>query len=322
MVHWLVTGLGCAPTPPTSVSDVRTELPAGASAFVPLGPVPDLDPRIVELGDRLFHDPRLSADDTVSCATCHDLAHGGVDHKKSAVGIGGQVGPINTPTVFNASLNFAQFWNGRAATLEDQANGPPLAAAEMGSSWPQILGKLGADPEMVSRFAVFPDGLTEANVRFAIATFERTLLTPAPFDRYLAGDTAALSDEARRGLALFSDYGCVACHQGQGIGGNMYQRFGVMGDYFADRGNVTEADLGRFTVTQREEDRHVFKVPSLRNVAKTAPYFHDGSAPTLADAVKVMGRYQLGRQLADEDVALLVAFLESLTGDRPPRSAL
>ncbi|MSP71320.1 MAG: c-type cytochrome [Myxococcales bacterium] len=294
------------------VAERETE---GASAFTALPPVPKQDPRLVALGDDLFHDKRLSDDDTVSCSTCHDISTAGMDGRVASVGIRQQVGGSNAPMVFNSSLNFVQFWDGRAATLEAQVNVPPNAAGEMGSNWQQIMLKLNSDAAIVARFeAVFSDGATEANVRSAIAAFERELLTPSPFDRYLKGDRTALSAVAQRGLKRFVDYGCVACHQGRGIGGNKHQKFGVMGDYFADRGNLKEADDGRFAVTKRESDRHVFKVPSLRNVARTAPYFHDGMTPNLPAAVRVMARYQLGRDLSVEEVDDIVAFLESLTG--------
>jgi cytochrome c peroxidase len=302
------TGVEAPPPAATATTD--------ASPIQALPGVGDLDPGKVALGERLFADPALSADGTIACASCHSLATGGVDNRKASIGVGGAVGVINAPTVFNAALNFAQFWNGRAATLEEQAGGPLTAPAEMGSTWPAIVATLRSDPSYVTAFAAaYPDGVTEAAVRDALATFERSLLTPdAPFDRYLRGDAAAITPRARAGYRHFVELGCVACHQGAGVGGNMYQRFGVMGDYFADRGDPTEVDLGRFLVTGDEADEHVFKVPSLRNVARTAPYFHDGTAQTLDDAVHTMAEYQLGRELTDDEVLDIVAFLESLTG--------
>ncbi|MBX2802664.1 MAG: cytochrome-c peroxidase [Myxococcales bacterium] len=274
---------------------------------------------MVELGALLFHDRRLSADDSLSCASCHEIAAGGDDGKPRSVGIGGQLGGINAPTVLNSALNIAQFWDGRAKTLEEQIDGPLTATNELGSTWPDVLGKLSKDVALVGRFdAVFVDGMTATNVRRAIATFERSLVTvDSPFDRWLRGDEGALPADALRGYELFKEHGCISCHQGRNVGGNMYQTFGVMGDYFADRGDLTDADLGRFAVTGRPEDKHRFRVPPLRNVALTAPYFHDGSAATLPDAVRVMARYQLGRRVADEDVTYIVAFLRSLTGELP-----
>lgn len=293
-----------------------------ASPIQPVPAITQLDPAQLALGERLFNDKGLSKDGTVACASCHSLETGGVDRMRTSIGIGGAVGPINAPSVFNSSLNFVQFWNGRSDSLEDQAGGPLTAGAEMGNTWPVALATLRADASYVSEFGkAYPSGVTETNVRHAIATFERSLVTPdAPFDRYLRGDTTALSEQAAAGYQNFVDFGCIACHQGAGIGGNMYQKFGVMGDYFSDRGNPTEVDLGRFLVTGAEADRHVFKVPSLRNVDRTAPYFHDGSAETLEDAIGVMARYQLGRKLQDGDVAELAAFLRSLTGTYQGRS--
>ena len=286
----------------------------------PIKPIPSqiaLDTRKVALGERLFHDRRLSRDNSLACASCHDLARGGVDGLRTSLGIGGAVGPINAPTVFNSSLNFRQFWDGRAASLEEQAAGPVHNPKEMGSNWGEVLGKLSQDEPLVAQFkASYPDGLQPRNIQDAIATFERSLTTPnARIDKYLRGDRGALAADELRGYQLFKAYGCVACHQGVNIGGNMFQTFGVMGDYFQRRGNVTAADLGRFNVTANEGDKHVFKVPSLRNVALTAPYFHDGSAQTLPDAVEVMFRYQLGRTAPQQDKDLIVKFLYTLTGE-------
>jgi len=284
--------------------------------------VPTLDPRVVALGRRLFHEPRLSGDNKVSCSSCHDLAKGGVDSKPLSAGVNGKLGLVNAPTVYNSGLNFVQFWDGRAATLEEQIGGPITNPIEMGSSWDKVLGALKADPSYVGDFGVLAGGITEENVRRAIADFERTLLTRgSPFDRFLAGDEAALGSEARAGYEMFKSVGCIACHQGRNVGGNMFQRFGVLGDYFKDRGHVSDADYGRYNVTHNESDRYVFRVPSLRNVVHTAPYFHDGSAATLPDAVQVMARYQLGRKLSAEQVKEIIAFLTSLSGEQAPAGA-
>lgn len=279
--------------------------------------IPGLDSDKVALGAKLFHDPRLSKDKTISCASCHGLGSGGVDRLVVSIGIGGAKGPINAPTVFNSGFNFRQFWDGRAASLEEQIEGPIHAPAEMGSDWPLITARLRNIPDYVRAFnKTYAGIISPANIKDAIATFERSLFTPnSPFDRYLRGDTDALSAAAEQGYQRFKSYGCVSCHQGVGIGGNMYQTFGVLGDYFADRGNITKADLGRFNLTGDPADQYVFKVPGLRNVALTAPYFHDGSAQTLEEAVEIMGRYQLGRLLSGEDIQLISAFLRSLTGE-------
>lgn len=287
----------------------------------PIEPIPivlSLDPQKVSLGEMLFNDKRLSKDNLVSCASCHNITqHGGADGRLSAVGVGGAIGSINTPTVLNSGLNFRQFWDGRAATLEDQADGPVANPKEMASSWDEAIGKLEKDPAIVGKFKEsYASGLNRANARDAIATYERSLTTPnSRFDKYLRGAKMALSADEIKGYQIFKNYGCVACHQGVNIGGNMYQTFGVMGDYFAARGNETEADLGRFNVTKNAEDKHLFKVPSLRNVALTAPYFHDGSAKTLSDAVNVMFKYQLGRSAPQQDKDLIVKFLRTLTGE-------
>ena len=287
--------------------------------LLPLPPAPSIAPAMAVLGERLYHDPRLSADGSVACASCHVIERGGDDGRPTSLGIRQQAGDVNAPTVLNSALNFVQFWNGRAATLEEQAGGPIENPKEMGNSWPTVLATLRNDPSYVQQFAAaFPDGITEANVRRAIADFERTLATPgARFDRWLLGDKSALSGDELAGYEAFKSVGCIACHQGRNVGGNMFQRFGVFGNYLKERGNLREADLGRFAITGKEEDRFVFRVPSLRNVELTAPYFHDGSAATLEDAVRVMARVQLGRPLPDQDVASIVAFLKSLTGTLP-----
>lgn len=294
-----------------------TQAPVAADVFIPLPQAMALDGRKVKLGERLFRDKRLSSDGTVSCSSCHDLGIGGVDRLPRSRGIGGREGAINAPTVFNSGFNFRQFWNGRAATLEDQIDGPLQNSVEMGNTWPQALATIAADTQYRDEFkAIYPDGIQSNNVKDAIATFERSLITPnSRFDRFLRGDQSAMSPGEQAGYALFRRIGCTSCHQGINIGGNMYQRLGIMEDYFVVRGNLTEADLGRFLITQRDEDRYFFKVPSLRNVAVTPPYLHDSSAETLEDAVQVMARFQLGRKLETRDVNSIVVFLRTLTGE-------
>jgi cytochrome c peroxidase len=307
-----------SPLPTRTVAKPQTMSGDLVSPILPLVPVEGLDPGRVALGERLFHDPRLSADLSVACANCHSLSAGGVDGQRVSIGIGGALGEINAPTILNSAYSVAQFWNGRAATLEEQAAGPIQNPIEMGATWSQVLSRLGQDNQLVAEFRrLYRDGLTADNLVDAIATFERSLVTVnSRFDRYLRGDRQALTRLEEDGYRRFSEYGCVSCHQGMLIGGNMFQKFGVLGDYFAGR-NVTAADLGRFAVTGREEDRHVFKVPSLRNVGRTAPYFHDGSAATLDQAVLIMARYQLGRELSGEDVEAIIAFLGTLDGELP-----
>ena len=289
----------------------------GRGALLPLPPAPVLSPEKVALGERLFFDKRLSKDNSIACASCHDFARGGGDRMPVSIGVGGARGPINAPTVFNAALQFVQFWDGRAASLEEQAAGPVHNPLEMASSWAEVLPKLRSDGEYRDAFQrLYPaQGIRGETIVDAIAAFERTLITTnSRFDRFLQGESTALNALEQSGYQRFLDYGCASCHQGALLGGNMYQRFGVMGDYFEGRTTST-ADLGRFNVTGREEDRHVFKVPSLRNVAVTAPYFHDGSANSLEEAVIVMGRYQLGRHLSGADVASISAYLRTLTGE-------
>ena len=220
-------------------------------------------------------------------------------------------------SVFNSDFNFKQFWDGRAENLKEQIEGPISSEVEMGSNWPQIIGKLKQSSYYVSVFGqLYSNGINRDTIKDALNEFERSLYTPnSPFDKFLRGDKKALTEKARQGYNLFKAYGCASCHQGINVGGNMFQTFGVMGDYFKDRGETTEADLGRYRVTGDERDRHVFKVPSLRNVALTPPYFHDGSAETLEEAVVVMAKYQLGRELSQAEIDLLIQFLKALTGE-------
>ena len=286
----------------------------------PITPIPldlKLDARKVALGQRLFHDPQLSDDNTISCAHCHNLAQGGMDGLPRPIGIGGKEGIINTLTVFNSGFNFRLFWDGRAATLEEQIDFPVLHPAEMGSTWPAIIAKLEKDVSYRRDFAaIYREDIKPQNVKDAIATFERSLTTPnSKFDRYLSGDMKALSSSELAGYELFKSLGCINCHQGMNVGGNLYQRLGMVGDYFSDRGNVREVDFGRYNVTKLEADRYRFRVAPLRNVAVTAPYFHDASASTLEQAVITMGKYQLGVALTGDEIAKIVKFLKTLTGE-------
>lgn len=291
------------------------------NAWGPIQPIPalsDFDKERVELGRRLFHDTSLSKDGTISCASCHDVAGGGDDGRARSLGVDGAQGGINAPTVVNARFNFRQFWDGRARTLEDQVDGPLQHPAEMATTWGEVIAKLQADGAYKAAFErSYGHGPDAASVRDAVATFERFLITPGcAFDRYLMGDEGAISDAAKAGYELFVSLGCITCHQGVNVGGNMFQPFGQGSRYFDERGgDVTSADLGRFNVTGDERDKHVFRVAPLRNVALTAPYLHDGSAGTLAEAVQVMASHQLGEKLSEEEVLNIVAFLESLTGD-------
>ncbi|THF63414.1 cytochrome-c peroxidase [Pseudothauera rhizosphaerae] len=309
-------------SPPASIPPATT--PPMSDAVRRLEPISPL-PRMAEavdsgraaLGERLFHDPLLSHDRSISCASCHPLDRGGMDGLPRSRGVGDAEGVINTPTIFNTRFNFVQFWDGRAATLTEQVAGPIHNPVEMASNWDEVVARLSAHEDYRAAFARHYPGqrIAAETVADAIAHFERTLITPdSRFDRHLRGEADVLSADEREGYARFKNLGCASCHQGVNVGGNLFQRFGVVGDYFADRGEPTEADLGRYNVTGEETDRHVFKVPSLRNVALTAPYFHDAGAATLEEAVDIMARYQLGRTLTDEDRQLIVAFLHTLTG--------
>ncbi len=279
-----------------------------------------VDMRKVILGNLLFHGVRLSADNTVSCSSCHGLNTGGVDNKLFSEGVGGQFGGVNAPSVYNAHYNFVQFWDGRAATLADQAAGPPLNPVEMAcKSFDEICEKLNADAAIFSKAfkEVYPDGFNQANITDAIQEFERTLLTPnSRFDKYLKGDNEALTAEELAGYDLFKKYNCATCHVGENMGGQSYELLGIKHDYFADRGTeLTIEDNGRFKETKDERDRHRFKVPGLRNVALTAPYFHDGTQATLEDAVIAMAKYEVGVDLSTQEVAQMVSFLRTLTGE-------
>lgn len=299
-----------------------THLAHSNFAFDPVQPITDslpVNPAKVTLGNKLFHDTRFSADNTVSCATCHGLNTGGVDNKQYSEGVDGKFGGVNAPTVYNAALNFVQFWDGRAETLAAQAAGPPMNPVEMASaSWEQIIDKLKQDKELTAEFtAIYPDGYSGDNLTNAIEEFEKTLLTPnSPFDKYLKGDDKALTAQEVKGYDLFKANDCATCHVGANLGGQSYELMGLKADYFADRGlELTEEDNGRFKETKLERDRHRFKTPGLRNIALTGPYLHDGSATTLEAAVDAMAKYQVGKPLSTADRDDIVAFLKTLTGE-------
>lgn len=275
------------------------------------------DSNKVKLGFKLYHDTRLSADNTVSCATCHGLDTGGVDRKQFSEGIRGQLGGVNAPTVYNSALNFVQFWDGRAADLKEQAAGPPLNPVEMGcESFDQIAAALAADKQLKKEFEeIYPEGLNQSTITDAIAEFEKTLLTPSRFDEYLRGDKEALTQEELAGYDLFKKNNCATCHAGMNLGGQSFEYMGVKGNYFDFRGTgLTDGDNGRFSVTKDERDRHKFKTPTLRNVAVTPPYMHDGTVTSLEDAIRYMHTFQVGKHIDEPDMKKLVAFLHSLTG--------
>lgn len=274
----------------------------------------------VELGKLLFFDPRLSSSWLISCNTCHNLSLGGVDLLETSVGHGWQKGPRNSPTVLNAVFNMAQFWDGRARDLKEQAMGPVQAAVEMASTPERTVKTLKSIPEYVERFGkAFPgeaNPVTFENMARAIEVFEATLLTPeSKFDHFLAGKTDALNAAEKRGLELFMSKGCAPCHSGVNLGGQGYFPFGVVEKPGSEI--LPKDDRGRFAVTRTASDEYVFKSPSLRNIALTAPYFHSGKVWDLRQAVAVMGSAQLGAKLNDPEVDAIVAFLKTLTGAQP-----
>lgn len=287
----------------------------------PLAPLPlhtPAHPAKVALGERLFHEVRLSGHRTTACATCHNLAHGGgADGLPQSMGATGTRLPRNTPTIFNVAFNAALNWDGGVRSLEAHAERVLLSPTLMHTTWPALLATLQADTDYRAAFtALYPGRLLPAHVLDALATYERSLVTPnARFDHYLRGHTEALSAVERRGYALFKAYGCVACHQGVNVGGSMFQKFGVLQEAPAPHDPTRPVDLGRFLLTQVTRDHEVFRVPSLRNVGLTAPYFHDGRTPTLEAAVAIMAWVQLGRTLSQEDIHAIVQFLHTLTGE-------
>ncbi len=281
-----------------------------------LKPLPlhiEQNPPKASLGKKLFFDKQLSRDTTISCASCHDLQHGGDDGRRVSIGIHKAEGVVNAPTVYNSVFNFRQFWDGRARDLKDQAPAPIENPVEMGFTMKELVIRLKKDPTYMRLFsAIYPEGITPDTIADAIAEYEKGLITPnASFDRYLRGDTKALSEQAKKGYRLFQSKGCVICHNGVNIGGNLYNKFGIYHD-------ANSTQLGRYNITKRPEDKFVFKVPSLRNVALTAPYMHDGRFKTLEQSVQFMTEYQLGRGITPEEVAAIIAFLKSLTGEIPP----
>ena len=289
---------------------------ASAQVNEPIKPIQlemKLDQRKVSLGEKLFFDKRVSEDGSIACFACHGYNTGGADRAPLSRGIGGQQGAVNAPSIFNLAFNSRFSWDGRNESLEDQILKLMVNPKVMGTTWEKLSARLNAQPDYVESFkSVFGGPANAKNISEAIVAFERSLSTPnARFDKYLRGDKNAITEDEQRGYVKFKAYGCIACHQGVNVGGNMFQVFGVMGDYFKKRGNITPADLGRFNQTKNEADKHVFRVPSLRNVALTPPYFHDGSAATLDAVVQTYNRKQaLG--LSASEAADLAQYLKSL----------
>jgi cytochrome c peroxidase len=281
----------------------------------PIPPASEINAPVAELGKKLFFDPRLSKSGVISCNSCHNLSMGGADNITSSVGHKWNKGPINSPTVLNSRFNLAQFWDGRAADLKAQAAGPIASPGEMAATHELVIEIIASIPQYAAEFstAFGSGGVNLDRVTTAIAEFEKTLVTPnSRFDQWLKGKKDALTASELEGYQLFKNSGCVACHNGPAVGGGSFQKFGVLAPY-----NAQSPAQGRFDVTKNEADRFFFKVPTLRNVELTYPYFHDGGAKTLSEAVDVMGRIQLGRTFSTEENSKVVAFLKTLTGDQP-----
>jgi cytochrome c peroxidase len=335
---WLLLGFACAPaekpqTAPSSApsTDIATDPAANMNPedkalwtkakalFVAL---PDRvpppagitdSPEKIALGKQLFHDPRLSKSGAISCNSCHGLASAGVDNRSFSLGHGFKQGGRNAPTVLNAGFHTAQFWDLRAKDLTEQAKGPVLNPVEMAmSNETEVIARLASIDGYQTAFQkAFPEGakaVNYQNMAEAIAAFERTLVTPAPFDQFLAGKADALTAEEKKGLDIFITKGCTACHSGVAVGGGMAQKFGLVKPY------ANRKDMGKYDLTKKEEDKYVFKVPSLRNIVRTYPYFHDGAVWDLKEAVKIMGETQLGLILDPAEIDSIVVFLGSLTG--------
>ncbi|WP_419677408.1 cytochrome-c peroxidase [Aliarcobacter lanthieri] len=278
----------------------------------PIKPIPleiNLDVKKVNLGKELFFDTSLSRTNTISFHSCHNLEQGGVDNLKFSFGVDGKIGNINTPTVFNSTFNFVQFWNGRAKNLKEQVHGPITNPVEMDISFEELIEKIRTTKYENKFKEIYQDGITKDNISDAIAEYEKSLITPnSPFDKYLRGDENAISNKAKNGYKLFKEQGCIACHHGVNIGGNLYSKFGTLIDIESD-------SKGRFEVTNNEIDKYYFKVPTLRNIELTFPYLHNGSIDNLEDTVKFMANYQLGQSLTQDEINNIVAFLLSLTGE-------
>ncbi|WP_202267667.1 cytochrome-c peroxidase [Aliarcobacter lanthieri] len=278
----------------------------------PIKPIPleiNLDINKVNLGKELFFDTSLSRTNTISCHSCHNLEQGGVDNLQFSIGVDGKIGNINTPTIFNSTFNFVQFWNGRAKNLKEQVHGPITNPVEMDISFEELIEKIRTTKYENKFKEIYQDGITKDNISDAIAEYEKSLITPnSPFDKYLRGDKNAISNKAKNGYKLFKEQGCIACHHGVNVGGNLYSKFGTLID-------IESNSKGRFEVTNNEIDKYYFKVPTLRNIELTFPYLHNGSIDNLEDTVKFMANYQLGQSLTQDEINNIVAFLRSLTGE-------
>ncbi len=286
----------------------------------PIFPIPtkvEVNEARAQLGEKLFTDVRLSKDKNIACSSCHQLSAGGDDNVAFGISSSADHHIVNTPSIFNARYNFRQNWDGSSNTLQEQIETVITNHHEFNNQWSSVLTELSQDEILTREFnRTYNDGLTKNNIIDAIVEFANTLITPnARFDRYLRNEDNVMTKKEIDGYHVFKDLGCISCHQGINIGGNLYQKFGVFYNYLAERGNISKVDYGRMNQTSRQFDAFVFKVPSLRNVAVTAPYLHDGSAKTIEQAITIMGRTQLGRSLTENEVYLLKAFLKTLTGE-------
>lgn len=280
-----------------------------AASITPIPQKIDFNYKKALLGKKLFFDTRLSVNNTISCASCHDLKDGGDDGLPSSFGVDGRQGTINAPTVLNSVFNFRQFWDGRAKDLKEQAMGPIENPVEMAHNFEKLVKSLQNTEYKTIFSTVYIDGITKNNIADALSEFEKTLITPnSKFDKYLSGDEDALTDYEKQGYEIFKSKGCIACHHGINIGGNHYNKFGVFSYISSD-------NLGKYNVTKDEEDKYYFKVPTLRNIALTPPYFHDGREVSLKEAVKTMSYVQLGRPITEDEIEKIVAFLRTLTGE-------
>lgn len=284
-----------------------------SSLLKPLPLKADYHQQKAKLGKKLFFDNRLSKNNSISCASCHDLYNGGDDGLKFSFGIDGKIGNINSPTVLNSRYNFVQFYNGKAQTLKDQAAFPIQNPIEMGSKFENIIIKLKKDNEYIKEFnSLYKQGISKDSILDALSEFEKSLITPSRYDKYLRGDKQALTSIEKEGLKLFKKYGCISCHNGINLGSNIYQKLGLFKEY-----KFKNKNLGLYDLTKNENDKYYFKVPTLRNIELTSPYFHGGDTNSLKEAIAIMGEYQLGIVFEDKQIIKIEAFLKSLTGQIP-----
>ena len=286
----------------------------------PIFPIPlkvEVESKKAELGELLFFDTRLSSNNQVACASCHQLDAGGDDNVAMGISMAADQHFINTPSIFNSIYNFRQNWDGSTKTLQLQIDKALRSRHGFNNNWDDVVTTLSKDELLASDFKeIYQDSINKENIIDAIVEFEKTLTTPnSRFDQYLRNEDITLRDEEIEGYLTFKELGCISCHQGVNVGGNLYQKFGVFYNYIAERGDIKKSDYGRMNATNRQMDAFVFKVPSLRNVAVTAPYLHDGSAETIEEAISIMGKTQLGRKLSDEEIDLIKSFLGTLTGE-------